>query len=160
MSMFPNPLGRSYNPGNASTEGLPADGSAPRPMQWGFLLAVLAAVVMLVSGFVLLTSLASSRVELPAEVVGTYVMNLRIVAWSNIVVGLALAALSPQLMRGEYRGWWAGFLVVAIVVNALGLFTRVTGLAAVLIIALLAFAAVFAYRPACNRFVRARAAGN
>lgn len=151
MSMFPSPLGREYNPGHPEGE---ADSTTPRPMRWGFLLAVIASVVMLVTGFVLLGAVGTARTEVPAEVVGTYVMNQRIVAWGNIVVGLALAALSPQLLRGRYRGWWAGFTVVAIVVNALGLFVRVAGPASVLIIALLAFAAVFVYRPVCNRFVR------
>lgn len=154
MSMFPNPLGRSYNPGNSGDASVPADGSAPRPMRWGFTLAVIGAVIMLVAGFILLGSVGTSRTEVPAEVVGTYVMNQRIVAWGNIVAALALAALSPQLLKGRYRGWWAGFTVLGIVANALGLFVRVAGSASVLIIALLAFAAVFVYRPVCNHFVR------
>ncbi|AIT62199.1 hypothetical protein [Corynebacterium doosanense] len=151
MSMFPSPLGREYNPGHSTGE---SGGPTPRPMRWGFGLAVLAAVVMLVTGMVLLSSVGTSRTEVPDEVVDTYIMNQRIVAWGNLVGGLALAALSPQLLKGRYRGWWAGFLVASIVVNALGLFVRVSGPASLVIIALLAFAAVFAYRPACNRFVR------
>lgn len=151
MSMFPSPLGREYNPGHSTGEPVAA---TPRPMRWGFFLAVTAAVVMLVTGFVLLGAVGTARTEVPAEVVGTYVMNQRIVAWGNIAAGLAVAALSPQLLHGRLRGWWAGFTVAAIVINALGLFVRVAGPASLVIIALLAFAAVLVYRPVCNRFIR------
>lgn len=154
MSMFPNPLGREYDPGHSTGEPGLAGGPAPRPMRWGFGLAVGAAVVMLVTGLVLLTSVGTARTEVPAEVVGTYIMNQRIVAWGNLAGGLVLAALSPQLLKGRYRGWWSGAAVASIVVNALGLFVRVAGPASLVIIALLAFAALFVYRPVCNRFIR------
>lgn len=160
MSMFPSPLGRSYRSSDtaatAATSATAADTAVPGVLRWGCVLAMVAVVLMLVAGFIFITAEDTAPGVLPPQVRDTFAMNQQIVGWVNILAGLTLAGLTPQLLRARYRRWWAGCVMAAVVANALGLFVRVAGPVSVLIVVLLACAAMFVFSTAGNRFTRAR----
>lgn len=158
MSMFPTPFSGSGapDPNRSWKEPQPADGSWPKSLRNGFVFAILTAILMLLTALVMLTSGPMPIQDAPLDVTATYRSNYRIVAWGNIVFALALTVAATSLRRGSAAGrrWFAGLLFVTAFLNIVGFIVSVVGLAGIVIVALAAFAGLFAFRPAANEFIR------
>lgn len=128
----------------------------PQSLKWGYRLLLAAAVLMLVTGLMLLKS--GVHADIDPEVRGTFRGNLFIVSLGNIVLGLCLAGAASFFERGSKaaRRWAAGFALATIFLNFAGFFVGVSGTVSFVIVALVAFAMFAAFRPAANAYVDAQ----
>lgn len=158
MSMFPTPFtGSGGNDPNRSWREKPSpDGTWPTSLRYGFVLTIVAAILMLVTGMVMLTHGEIRGEDAPLDVIASYESNLRIVAIGNIVLALLLTAAASYLRRGSVVGrrWLGVGLFISAFLNIAGFIVSVVGLASIVIVVLVAFAGMFAFRPAANEFVR------
>lgn len=130
----------------------------PRPgvITAAMVITLLVGVAMVVFGVVMLTlkwdRAAESAEE--AEYMAFVVRNVRIMAGINIILGVIIGALSPQLLKGNARA--RKFLMIAsglaIFFLLAGWVMQFTGPGQALLALGLAIALLLAYHPASNSF--------
>lgn len=137
----------------------------PRSLRIGYYLALAAAVLMLVIGFVSLANGVPDRLPdtwmikgADEDLVERFASNLRIFAWSNIILGLVLSGAASYFSRGSKTARRVAGIVTAcaVFVNLAGFFVGVAGWASIAVVVLLVFALFFAFRPDANAFVDTR----
>lgn len=157
MSMFPTPFtgGGGNDPNRSWKEEQNPDGTWPKSLRYGFVLSLVSAILMLVTGLVMLTHGEIQGDGAPLDVIAAYEKNLRFVAVGNIVVALLLTVAASYLRRGSLVGrrWFGVLLFAGAFLNLAGFIVSVVGLASIVVVVLLAFAGMFAFRPAANHFV-------
>ena len=156
--MFPTPFPKGDDPNRRDREKLPEDGTWPQPLRLAYVTSVVAAILMLVTAAIMFTRGFTGGEDAPQEVVDAFLMNQRIVAVGNVIAAIGLALTAPQLRHGAKisRRWMSGFTILGIAANLLGFVVTVSGLMAIIIVAFLAFSAMFAFRPVSNRYIRER----
>lgn len=144
------------NRGPRRTSADEDDGTWPGSLRWGYYLSVAAAVVMVLTGLVVLTQDWPGDPAASADVVDAFRRNLRFIGVFNIVAGLVIAALAAQLKAGGRISRRVLVVVFALAVffNIAAFAIQVGGLAMVIIVLLLAVAAVMIFRPDANRYIR------
>ncbi len=134
----------------------------PRTLRLGYYLCLIAAVLMLVIGFLSLANGVPERLPdawmiegADAELVDRFVFNLRIFAWGNIIFAIALTSAAAYFRKGSKTARrWAGVCIGAtIFLNLAGFFVGVAGWASFVVVILLVFALFFMFRPDANAFV-------
>lgn len=128
----------------------------PQSLKIGYLLFMTAAVLMLVTGMIMLR--AGVPAELEGDVYLSFRRNMRIVAFGNMILGLLLAGCAAFFEQGSKRArLWASALVFLIIfLNFAGFFVGVSGWSAFAIVVLVGLGIFFAFRPAANAFVAHR----
>ena len=125
----------------------------PSPLRTAYWFFVAAAVMMLVTGVMLLTT--KFPPDLDPDLLKTVKLNTRLVAVGNIILALCLTACAAYFEKGSKRArrWASGFIFLTIFLNFAGFFVGVVGLVSIVIVGLLAFGAFFMFRPAANAFM-------
>lgn len=144
----PNDRNRRYH----STAGPTWPGS----LRAAYYVALVAAVLLLLSSMLMLASGAPK--DAGAEFAQAFATNMRIVAWTDILLGLIVAGCAAFFERGSKgaRRLFAAAVAIAVFVNLAGFFVGVAGWSAFAVTLLLVAALFFAFRPAANAFVDAR----
>lgn len=145
MVSDPNDPNRRYN--------APGGHQWPGALRTAFRLLVVAAVLMLLAGMMLLAEgFPDGADEAFRE---AFMRNMRVAAWSNIVLSLALGGAAAYLERGSKvaRRWAAVFAAAAIFVNVAAFALKVTSWVSFVIVLLLAVALWTMFRPAVNAYV-------
>lgn len=150
MSSFP------IDPNRRSNFTLPEDGSWPSSLRWGYVLCVISAILMMLTGFIMFSEGFQGGLDAPAEYREAFMMNLRIVAGGNIILALCIGATAAQLSKRNRgaRRWLLAFIAIAAGINVLGFVFTVSGLMSIFLVVLLAMAAVLIFRPASNAYMR------
>lgn len=145
MVADPNDRNRRYTDGPAETW--------PGSLKIGYWLVLAAAVVMLLTGMLMLR--AGVPEGLDSELHKAFSSNMRITAIGNMVLALCLAGTAAYFERGskQARRWAAGFIGLSLFLNFAGFFVGVASWVTFVIAVLLGFAVFFMFRPAANAFV-------
>ena len=155
--MFPTPFsGSGSDPNRAWKKESVSDGTWPKSLRCGFVTTIVAAVLMIVTALFVLSQGELAGADVPLDVAAAHASNRRVVAFGNIALALAMTVSASYLRRGSRAGrrWLAVFLFAAAFLNIAGFIVAVTGFAAIVIVALAAFAGLFCFRPAANEFIR------
>ncbi|RNE48952.1 hypothetical protein C5L39_06615 [Corynebacterium alimapuense] len=149
--MYPSPDDLNRSPASPRT----APDVLPRSLKWSYYLSVAAAIVMVVSGLVLLTGTYPAGSPASQEVIDAFLSNVRFMGVFNIVAGLVIAALVAQLKSGSVisRRVLVGVIVVTIFSNVVAFAIQVGGIAMIVIVVLLAVAALLMFRPDASRYI-------
>lgn len=153
-SMFPS-LYRSPDDPNRRARGGGDTDTWPNALRWGYYLCVASAMVMVLSGLVMLTDGYRGDPDADRELIAAFLRNVRFLGFFNIIAGLAIAVLAAQLKRGGKlsRRWLAGVIGLSLFFNVASFAIQVGGLGLVLIVVLLALSALFIFRPSANEFI-------
>lgn len=145
----PNDLNRRHD------VTLPTDGDWPTSLRTGYWLCLTAAVLLILSGLIMLSGFRGDPTADPAYVEAA-LDNQRFAGWWNIAAGILVVLLATQLRGGGKisRRWLAAVIGLTIFVNVAAFAIQVAGLASILIVIILAFAALFLFRPASNLYLR------
>ncbi|GAB3944705.1 hypothetical protein [Corynebacterium tapiri] len=154
MSMFPTP----FSPGdpNRSWRDDYAEGDGvPNSLTIAWVLTVGAAALMLISAIIMLTA-GFQGGDAPLEVIAAFERSQRVVAVSNILGAVALGWTVAAMRRGvrHSRRWYTALSALVIAVNVAGFVVTVASFAAIVIVGLLAFALVYAFRPSATAYLR------
>ncbi|AKK10273.1 hypothetical protein [Corynebacterium uterequi] len=154
MSMFPTPVTGGDDPNRRWRDTTP-DGVRPQSLVAGYVLALAGAVLMVVSSLVMF-SVGFVGGDAPLEVIDSFERNQRIVAVGNLVLAAVVVWSASATTRGRKaaRRVLGAAIFSGVFLNLLGFIVTVSGLAAIVIVALLAFAAVAVTRPSANKYIR------
>lgn len=157
-SMYSGGYRRDPNDLNRRRETkLPADGDWPLALKIGYYLCATAAVLLLLTGMIML---GGYRGDPNADLayVEAFTRNARFVGVWDIAAGILIAMLAAQLRGGGRmsRRWLAGVIALTIFVNVAAVVIRVGAIGLILIVIILAFAALFLFRPASNLYIRTK----
>lgn len=146
----PNDLNRRRN------VSLPSDGDWPKSLRWGYVLCVVSAILMLLSGLLMLSNGYIGDPNEDPAIIDSFLLNMRFNAWFNIIAALVIAVLAAQLRGGGRisRRWLAGVIALSLFVNVASFAIQVGGLGLMVIVVFLAFAALFLFRPAANEYMQ------
>ncbi len=158
-SMFPSMYRSPDDPPRRNTGRASGDGETgiwPTALRWGYYLCVASAILMILSGLVMLTDGYQGNRNVDQTLIDAFMRNVRFVAVFNIIAGLAIAALAAQLKGGGRisRRWLAGVIGLSLFFNVAAFVIQVGGLGLGVIVVLLAFSALFIFRPSANEFMR------
>ncbi|MGP5658964.1 hypothetical protein [Corynebacterium falsenii] len=154
-TMFPSMASDSDDPNRSTTKWKPGD-PTPRTAIAAFALVLIVAVLMIVSGFFMLTAQwdRAPENETEAEAMQFVLNNTRILGGINLVIGAALAVLASGIRDGyrRKRRWvlWLGALGIFFMLA--GWVFQFTGMGQALIALLLAVALLLAYRPSADPY--------
>lgn len=128
----------------------------PASLRAAYYVALAGAVLLLLTGMLMLTSGAPKDAN--AEFAQAFTTNMRIVAGLDILLGLAIAGCAAFFERGAKRARrvFAAAVAVAVFVNMAGFFIGVAGWAAFAVTLVLVAALFLAFRPAANAYVDER----
>ncbi|MGP6174803.1 hypothetical protein [Corynebacterium sp. A21] len=145
----PNDLNRGYRPTQRDLGGL------PRSLSWGYYLLVVIAILMVVTSLFLMTTQPSNEAELSAETVQMIKRNLTFVGALNLIAGILIAALAPQLKSGSRgsRRWLLGVIVFAALANLLSFVILREPFSLSLIAALLMISGVVIFQPSATAYI-------
>lgn len=145
----PDDINRRYRPSQRDLTGV------PRSITWGRGLLVATAILMVFSGLLLVTATPPEHLEVDPEAVRTVRRNLVFVGVVDLVAGIMVALLSPQLRRGSRssRRWLLGVIVLAALVNLLSFVVLREPLSLALITALLMVSGVVMFQPSATAYV-------
>lgn len=145
----PNDLNRGYRPTPRDLSGL------PRSLSWGYYLLVVIAILLVVSSLFLMTTHLSNEAELSAETVQMIKRNLSFVGALNLVVGIVIAALAPQVKNGSRgsRRWLLGVIIFSTLVNLLSFVILREPFSLSLIAALLMISGVVIFQPSATDYI-------
>lgn len=150
--MFPTIVSDPNDP-NRRYRGAVGD-TWPRNLQIAFYLICGAAVLMLVTAMMLLSQGFPGD---PANesLCASYMTNLRAVSIGNIVLALLLVSAASYFRHGNRiaRRCAAGFVALSCFLNVAAFMVQLTSWASMVIVILLAFSMLFAFRPDANAFV-------
>ncbi|AWB83290.1 hypothetical protein [Corynebacterium liangguodongii] len=149
--MFPTMVAGEGDPNRRpGTAG--ADQGAPGELRAAYWLAVVAAVLMLVTGMVLLSvGFPEGAAE---EARAAFMRNMRVAAFGNIALAIGLAVSAPLVsarVRGA-RAWASVCIAGAIFLNVAAFFMRVTSWASFAVVIVLTLSLFFMFRPAVNAY--------
>ena len=99
-SMFPSMYRSPDDPHRRNTGRAGGDGDSgtwPSALRWGYYLCVASAILMILSGLVMLTDGYQGNQNIDQILIDAFVRNVRFVAIFNIIAGLAIAVLAAQL---------------------------------------------------------------
>ena len=137
----------------------------PRPLQIGYYLCLIAAVLMFVIAFLTMVNGVPDRLPdswmiegADEELIDTFARNLRVYTWGSIILGSLITSCCAYLSKGSKvaRRWLAGFIGLAVFLQLSGFLVGVAGWAAFVVVGLLVFALFFMFRPAANAYVDKR----
>lgn len=125
----------------------------PRNLRLGYILSLVAAVLMLVIGFAQLAAGAPENFNPDSG--SKFMLNVRVLAWGNIIFAVALTCAAAYLPKGSKtaRRVAAACIGLTIFLNLAGFFVQVAGWASFLVVILLVFALFFMFRPDANAYV-------
>lgn len=128
----------------------------PASLRAAYYVALAGAVLLLLTGMLMLTSGAPKDAD--AQFAQAFTTNMRIVAGLDILLGLAIAGCAAFFERGAKRARrvFAAAVAVAAFVNMAGFFIGVAGWAAFAVTLILVAALFLAFRPAANAYVDER----
>lgn len=150
--MFPTMVSDQNDPNRRHTG--PVGDTWPRNLQIAFYLICAAAVLMLVTAMFLISNGWPGDPN-NVELRDTYMLNMRITAYGNIILAVALVSAASYFRFGsrKARRWAAVFIAVTAFLNVVAFILQLTAWASMITVILLAFAAFFAFRPDANAFV-------
>ena len=159
MSNTDRPGPRDYNRAARNSSANQNFDAWPRPLRWAYWVLVVSAVLMLVSGMVVIFGSGEPQVEPSNAQVAEYLHSNRLfVAVTNIIGAILLALFAAQLAGGSK---WARRIITAVI--AFALFTNIAALAlgigglGLLIIPIaLIIALALVFQPQSTRFIKAR----
>lgn len=170
-SMFPTPGRRDrsddaragrpgpidYNRAGRRAPKLGGPLSSPASLRWAYWIVVVAAIVMLTTGFVGFFGLGETGASASESDVAR--VNRWFVAGTNVAASVILALTSASLANGSRlaRRVIAVAIVISLFVNVAALVLGLVGLVLVIIPVLLAFALLFMFRPEANEFIAEKA---
>ena len=145
----PNDLNRRHD------VTLPADGDWPTSLKIGHRLSLAAAVLLLLTGFIMLSGYQGDP-NADLDYIDALMSNQRFTGAVNIIAGILIALLAAQLRGGGKisRRWLAGVIALTIFVNVAAFAIQTAGVASIAAVVLLAVAALFLFRPAANLYIR------
>ncbi len=163
-----NPQGRpgpiDYNRSASSRKAAVSESGAgdqwPKPLQWAYYILMLACVLMLVASFMGFFG-TGNPAEKPTEVSEGwqyFSRNKAYVAGANLIGAIVIGVLSPQLAQRSRisRRILVAAIALLAFVNIAAVLIGVGGLFLLLIVVLTVSAGLMMYRPASNRFIRAK----
>lgn len=150
-SFIPDPNDRNRR---TSVE-LPADGSWPVQLRWGFVLILVGAVLMLLTALLQLTGGYPGDPDADYDVINYFMRNLRFTAYGNILAAVILTVLATRLRSGNKvaRRWITGVIVLVCALNIVSYLLGIAGFGSVLIMVLLILALLMIFRPSSNAFI-------
>ena len=159
MSNTDRPGPRDYNRAARNSSANQNFDAWPRPLRWAYWVLVVSAVLMLVSGMVVIFGSGEPQVEPSNAQVAEYLHSNRLfVAVTNIIGAILLALFAAQLAGGSK---WSRRIITAVI--AFALFTNIAALAlgigglGLLIIPIaLIIALALLFQPQSTRFIKAR----
>ena len=137
----------------------------PRPLQIGYYLCLIAAVLMFVIAFLTMVNGVPDRLPdswmiegAGEELIDTFARNLRVYTWGSIILGSPITSCCAYLSKGSKvaRRWLAGFIGLAVFLQLASFFVGVAGWASLAVVVILVFALFFMFRPAANAYVDKR----
>lgn len=137
----------------------------PRPLQIGYYLCLIAAVLMFVIAFLTMVNGVPDRLPdswmiegADEELIDTFARNLRVYTWGSIILGSLITSCCAYLSKGSKvaRRWLAGFIGLAVFLQLASFFVGVAGWASLAEVVILVFALFFMFRPAANAYVDKR----
>lgn len=137
----------------------------PRPLQIGYYLCLIAAVLMFVIAFSTMVNGVPDRLPdswmiegADEELIDTFARNLRVYTWGSIILGSLITSCCAYLSKGSKvaRRWLAGFIGLAVFLQLASFFVGVAGWASLAVVVILVFALFFMFRPAANAYVDKR----
>ncbi|MDN8605367.1 hypothetical protein Q0N48_05040 [Corynebacterium ureicelerivorans] len=137
----------------------------PRPLQIGYYLCLIAAVLMFVIAFLTMVNGVPDRLPdswmiegADEELIDTFAHNLRVYTWGSIILGSLITSCCAYLSKGSKvaRRWLAGFIGLAVFLQLASFFVGVAGWASLAVVVILVFALFFMFRPAANAYVDKR----
>lgn len=149
--MFPTMVGDSDDPNRRYTAY--TGGAWPRDLRVSYWLCMGGALLMLVTGMMLLSAGAPEGAD--EEFRAVFMRNMCVTAVANLVLALCLTATAAQFPKGVTgaRPWASAFIAAAIFVNLVAFVIQVASWASFSIVVVLTFAVFFMFRPAANQFV-------
>ncbi|STC69553.1 hypothetical protein [Corynebacterium pilosum] len=146
FSAHPDDLNRRYD--------MTVGDDWPRSLKISFWLIIVGAVLMLV------TAMRAVAVGVPdqapnQEFAEAYLRNMWFMVVVNAVTALVMAGAASYLRKGSRtaRIVVAVCIAVACFFNVVAFAIRIAGLSAIVIVAVLAFAALFLFRPKANAYI-------
>ncbi|MHA2787981.1 hypothetical protein ACXZ66_02365 [Corynebacterium sp. S7] len=129
----------------------------PRALQIGFWLIVVGAILMVLSAL-LMISAGFPGDPADTEMRDAYMRNMWFLSVFNIVAALIMGGAAPYLRQGskKARRILAVCIALACFFNVAGFALRVGGLVMMVIVVILAFAALFIFRPTSNAYISAK----
>lgn len=137
----------------------------PRPLQIGYYLCLIAAVLMFVIAFSTMVNGVPDRLPdswmiegADEELIDTFARNLRVYTRGSIILGSLITSCCAYLSKGSKvaRRWLAGFIGLAVFLQLASFFVGVAGWASLAVVVILVFALFFMFRPAANAYVDER----
>ncbi|WP_291313279.1 hypothetical protein [Corynebacterium sp. UBA2622] len=149
--MFPTIVGGANDPNRRYD--VPAGETWPAPLRLAFRLLVIAAVLMLLSGMMMLAGGFPDGADEAFRDV--FMLNMRFAAVGDILLGLGIGGCAAYLERGSRaaRRWAAVLAAAGIFLNIAAFALKVSSWASFVIVLILAVAAWFMFRPASNAYI-------
>lgn len=151
----PDDLNRQYRPSQRDREDV------PRSITWGYYLLVVIAILMVVSGLLLMTTDPPAGTDPGSAEVETVQRNLMFVGVWNLIAGILIAALAPQVRNGgrTSRRWLLAVIVVSALANLLSFVILREPLSLALITALLMISGVVIFQPSATLYINRKNEG-
>ncbi|WP_018297846.1 hypothetical protein [Corynebacterium lubricantis] len=129
----------------------------PRSLQIGFWLIVAGAIMMVLTAM-LMVAAGFPGDPADTELRDAYMRNMWFMAIFNVIVALVMGGAASYLRKGSKnaRRVVAVCIALACFFNALAFALRVGALSMMVIVVLLAFAALFIFRPTANAYISAQ----
>lgn len=145
----PRDLNRQYRPSQRDLMGV------PRTISWGYWLLVIIAILMVVTGLILMTTQPPANVAADTAMVQSVRRNLVFVGAFNLVAGILIAALAPQLRKGgkTSRRWLLGVIVVSALANLLSFVIMREPFSLALITAMLMIGGLVIFQPSATGYM-------
>lgn len=145
----PDDLNRRYRPSERDRSGV------PRTITWGYYLLVGIAILMVVTSLFLFSVESEQPGALNPDAATTVKNNLMFVGITNLLGGILIAALAPQLSKGSRssRRWLLGVILLATLLNLLSFVILREPFSLALIAALLMIAGVMVFQPSATAYI-------
>lgn len=146
FSAHPDDLNRRYD----TTVG----NDWPRSLKVAFWLVIIGAVLMLVTAMQMVAVGAPDQAA-TQEFVAAYLRNMWFMVAVNAVTALVMVSAASYLRTGSRnaRRIVAACIAIACFFNVVAFAIRVAGFSAIVIVAVLAFAALFLFRPKASAYI-------
>lgn len=154
-SMFPTPATGGDDLNRRRGEDRTPEGQLPRSLQIGFVLLLLTAAFMILTGLIMFTSGYTGPADVDADYIEVVVNNQRFIGGVNAFAGIVIAALASQLIRGGKlpRRILLGILLLVALLDLLSFVTRAGGFALVVIVLALAVGALLIFTPSASAHI-------